>query len=302
MPDDPTHATGTHDERSDPAADAATSEPMPETPPSPQEDEQIFCPVCDYNLTGNLTGRCSECGATFDRDQLIEARRRSAEALMPWERAGQLSWWQRFWRTTIIGCIRPDRFALALSARPTRSHSATYFLACLGVVCAYFLTASAIAYLAMDHRGHAARETLRCDMALLATIVTATYFMALGLAVVLPMPHRPSRVKPWVEITHYAASHWMLIWACLPCIVAMAALLGAYGRPFVDPFAGIFTTAATLLWIFTLTGVIRRRLRSVGFLTAGLLALALTLTLVVLVVVFVLTYRLLDLLLPEIAG
>ena len=29
-----------------------------------------FCPCCDYNLTGNTTGRCPECGTPCDRGEL----------------------------------------------------------------------------------------------------------------------------------------------------------------------------------------------------------------------------------------
>ncbi len=31
----------------------------------------LFCPQCDYNLTGLLVNRCPECGATFQIEDLI---------------------------------------------------------------------------------------------------------------------------------------------------------------------------------------------------------------------------------------
>ncbi len=70
-------------QRDDPTISVVPKELDPSAPNDRLEDEEIFCPVCGYNLTGNLTGRCSECGGLFDREMLLKAREVSFDALMP---------------------------------------------------------------------------------------------------------------------------------------------------------------------------------------------------------------------------
>lgn len=47
--------------------DAGTSPPDVPAPPEPT----VFCPHCDYNLSGLPEDRCPECGEAFDRRKLI---------------------------------------------------------------------------------------------------------------------------------------------------------------------------------------------------------------------------------------
>ena len=50
-------------------------------------DEKLFCPKCDYNLTG-LAGRiCPECGSEVDREQLRAALAVGLVPMMPWDLA-----------------------------------------------------------------------------------------------------------------------------------------------------------------------------------------------------------------------
>ncbi len=41
--------------------------------PNADLDENLFCPVCEYNLTGLARTRCPECGEDFDREALRRA-------------------------------------------------------------------------------------------------------------------------------------------------------------------------------------------------------------------------------------
>lgn len=45
--------------------------PVPPQEPSPHEQPQtLFCPICDYNLTGLSANRCPECGQQLDKSQM----------------------------------------------------------------------------------------------------------------------------------------------------------------------------------------------------------------------------------------
>ncbi|MBN2559336.1 MAG: hypothetical protein JXQ75_00195, partial [Phycisphaerae bacterium] len=38
-------------------------------------DRTPYCPSCDYNLTGNVSGRCPECGELIPDEDLTRSRR-----------------------------------------------------------------------------------------------------------------------------------------------------------------------------------------------------------------------------------
>ncbi|MFQ5502785.1 MAG: hypothetical protein ACE5EQ_10880, partial [Phycisphaerae bacterium] len=70
------------------------------------EGEGIYCPICNYNLTGILSGRCPECGSMFHREALLEAQRSNQVTLIPWECPGYMPMLQRLGQTLRISLFK----------------------------------------------------------------------------------------------------------------------------------------------------------------------------------------------------
>lgn len=225
------------------------------------DDEAIFCPVCDYNLTANLAGRCPECGGVFDRDLLLEAKRTAEAAVMPWERVDKLGAVERFKRTVLISCLRPRRFALALAAQPRETRSTRFFVICLACLVAYVV---AVDISAMRFGTPKLEDTLRIAVSMILATPLATIAVGAAYGLLIPLPDRTKRVRPWLSVVEYAGSHWLLIWVTFPLVYAVCALTGVYAGIFPLMLAHIFWFACFLLWVFTLGAVVRTRLRAYG--------------------------------------
>jgi len=72
--------------------------------------DEVFCPLCDYNLRMLTVPRCPECGYTFEWPEVLDPRRRLHKYLFEHhpERG-----FKAFWRTA-IGGWRPKRFWTSL--------------------------------------------------------------------------------------------------------------------------------------------------------------------------------------------
>src|SRR5687767_5495541 len=53
-----------------------SSPSLEKTPSPPPAEEQLLCPLCDYDLRAQVEPRCPECGYTFDFDELRDPARR----------------------------------------------------------------------------------------------------------------------------------------------------------------------------------------------------------------------------------
>lgn len=79
---------------SDNSVDAA----QPIAPDWSTVEEQIDCPMCEYNLRGLTEPRCPECGYKFDWQEILDARRRPHPFL--YEHHRERNFWS-FYKTAI---------------------------------------------------------------------------------------------------------------------------------------------------------------------------------------------------------
>src|SRR5437588_13128653 len=80
-------------------------------------DEQIVCPLCEYDLRGLSEPTCPECGYRFVWPDLLDPARRRHPYLF--EHHPNHNVWS--FRKTILGTLRPRRFWTSLVAsQPSR--------------------------------------------------------------------------------------------------------------------------------------------------------------------------------------
>ncbi|MFQ5502554.1 MAG: hypothetical protein ACE5EQ_09680 [Phycisphaerae bacterium] len=80
-------------------------------------EEEIDCPLCDYNLRGLIESRCPECGYRFEWPDMLDPTRRLHPYL--YEHHPECGF-KSFWRTA-RGGLRPRRFWRSLNpVQPSR--------------------------------------------------------------------------------------------------------------------------------------------------------------------------------------
>ena len=143
-------------------------------------DEDVLCPMCDYNLRGLSEPRCPECGYQFFWIDLLDPRRKLHPYLF--EHHPRRNIWS-FYRT-LIGGLRPRRFWTSLlPSQPSR----------LGRLWVYCIVTSLIAlagpvgqllretvnnYLGGEPLWDALSVTLEASGSIVPLFVIATVFLA----------------------------------------------------------------------------------------------------------------------------
>jgi hypothetical protein len=241
-------------------------------------DEHIFCPVCRYNLTGNASGRCPECGSLFDRRTLIRAQRVAAVDLIPWDSPDEsLSRPRRWWETVKITCVRPRRFSLAFGAMPQESDAVSFLFSCLalgtlGVWVAIGLISWALGVKLPDK--FVLYAGVGCTIHVWAGLFGATFLTAAIYAILIPHADGRRRLGPWLAIVMYAGSHCLFL-LLMPALAVVSVSARWRGVP---PELWFFTwyvavgLMCVLLWVATLADVVRQRCLDVGLVTTAQLA------------------------------
>jgi hypothetical protein len=85
------------------AGGAAVAEGEPELPG--EAGEALACPLCAYDLRGQIEPRCPECGYRFAWEELRDPARRLHPYLFEHH-----PWWPAAFVRTVVGGLRPRRF------------------------------------------------------------------------------------------------------------------------------------------------------------------------------------------------
>ncbi|MCZ6684238.1 MAG: hypothetical protein O7B26_13740 [Planctomycetota bacterium] len=232
------------------------------------EDEEFFCPVCNYNLTGNCSGCCSECGSLFDRDSLIAAQKADAITLIPWDDPRPMSWKKRLSQTLRISLFRPSEFAFAFSVQPHKTKAGWFML---GVLVGYFLLTFSFLFV------HFVIEYVRPTMSV--NVADQMEYWSMGLAIPMSAalgaaaaisasavwlwivcPHFDGRrhFKPWFAIMCYASTHFLLGGFFFVIALIIDMLEGdAMVLHLLTVLMGIILSG--LLGVFTIYAVIKKR-------------------------------------------
>jgi len=59
----------------------------------------LYCPTCEYPLTGLPENRCPECGTTFDPAELRRKLSTEPQPVLPWGEWRTRGFWRAFTQT-----------------------------------------------------------------------------------------------------------------------------------------------------------------------------------------------------------
>jgi hypothetical protein len=253
-------------------------------------DEGIYCAFCHYNLTGNFTGRCPECGSMFEREILLQDARDAARHVIPWDSPNEIPLLKRFWDTLQLTWFNPREFAMAFGFVRRRSRANSFVLVCalLMLIIVLLTVGTEVGIFLIrfwNHPGaggvieYSLREWAGVVFALVAYLCFVTVMASSLLAITLRHRDGSKRFWPWWTILRYAVGHFLLVFP-LPFVAAGLGLLSDFDFTLANVLVGyLLLFGATLLWILTLGHVVRWRIgkasRRVVVLVAVLAVLAL---------------------------
>ena len=213
------------------------------------EDEEIFCPICNYNLTGNDSGRCPECGSFFDRHALIAAQRADAVTLIPWDDPEEMPFLKRFRETLKICLVNAERFAFAFSVQPQESKALSFFAMVTATTIVFGWMTCAVYLLSANPFTAGVSRLLTgviccvvVCMHVVLSLLVGTLLSGVTLWIFCPHYDGKRHLKPWLSIAAYASAHYLMFATAIP-IAALVPLV--IGRP--DSFEDI--TVVTLIWL-----------------------------------------------------
>ncbi|HKQ47015.1 MAG TPA: hypothetical protein VJZ71_02970 [Phycisphaerae bacterium] len=228
-------------------------------------DEEIYCPICNYNLTGILTGRCPECGSLFDREALRANQQANRITLIPWDDPAETAFWPRLKKTLPICLFDAKRFAFAFSVQPQDSRAYSFFLlatfgACALSILVFFASLPLYRLFEMEiGLEEAVLFGLLMIGAIFATVLTTTLAVAFALGIFCPHFDGKRHLRPWLSISYYASAHYLIFPLGLPVSVLFewgSRELFGLGLTLGALMTGL---ACGLLNAFTLNAVIRHR-------------------------------------------
>jgi hypothetical protein len=226
------------------------------------EDEEIYCPVCGYNLSGIFRGRCPECGAFFDRSALIAAQQANAITLIPWDDPQEAVFWERLYRTVRICLLDAERFAFAFSVQPRESKAGSFFVGATAATTVIGVLA-ALAFMLrswIDGNPNTALSDSLLAICFIGAFIPLTMTLATvatGVFLWVFCPHYDGQrhFRPWLSIAAYAAAHYLMMAAAVPVAWVLPLMSRSGEFEFWEAMACIWAGCG-LLCVFTLRAVI----------------------------------------------
>ena len=251
-------------------------------PPLVDEDEEIYCPICNYNLSGIFSGRCPECGSLFDRNALIAAQQANAITLIPWDDPEPMAYRRRLLRTLRICLLDAERFAFAFSVQPRKSNAGVFFL-WITLATTVLTTLSVLAYaaavrLSRDPFSGLPDNTAMALAALLfapSNLILTTLISSLYLGASCPHYDGNRHFRPWLNISAYASAHYLLTFPLVPVCFFVALTLGRSGKDEFFFVAFFIWMGCVALCVLTMRAVVDMRTSDWAAVRAAAVVLAL---------------------------
>lgn len=257
-----------------PDADPVPTEvltPAGEHPPGQAlGDEEIYCPLCNYNLTGVHSGRCPECGSDFHREALFTAQRANQITLIPWDDPEPASFFDRLRQTLRVCLFDPRRFAFAFSVQPQDTRASRFALITLLPAWLSFAAPAALGALLARKFPQSVLVDDVAEQFGIGLLSASLVIIAQGLIIAISAcilwvfcPHYDGRphLRPWLAICAYASSHLLLTPVIIPIFLLFATWPGAEGELLLTHAVAmsVVILGCGLLTACTLRGVVELR-------------------------------------------
>jgi hypothetical protein len=164
--------------------DVMTDQAPVVSPAPPVTDQRLYCPSCEYNLTGLTRPECPECGRVVDWEAARRIRRQElGEVATAWERWPWYAKPPAFVITALHCAFLPWSFARRLAFRPRLAWPLIF-----GVICLVWIA------LWGPERWYVAAGVLA--QILLQVVVFSALF---------PLPRRRFPVRYWLAVSCYTS-------------------------------------------------------------------------------------------------
>jgi hypothetical protein len=193
-------------------------------------DEEIFCPLCQYNLRGLTVPRCPECGHRFAWPEVLDPRQRLHPFLFEHHPEKKFSC---FWRT-LVGGLRPRRFWSSL--RPVQPSFPRRLIAywCLSASLFVLATVVPVVYrfvwmvrlragllgMSVDRALSASLPDLACGV-LIVNLAVVWPWLTFLILMVFQVSMRRAKVRPIHVLRCVLYSADLIWWGGLLLIMAM---------------------------------------------------------------------------------